>query len=138
MVPNFVPLYGVVIVLFSLLYFAFTSVTFLFVRLEIPEVGRLFRGLFNAYFRMVTVTGIVAALAFAASGRPGFTLALASLAAVAMIARPWTLRRIDSRHDACQAGDRMAIQQLRMLHWGGMVANIAVIASVVGSVPYIL
>jgi hypothetical protein len=53
MVPDFVALYAVVIVLFSLIYFLFASIPFLFVRLEVPEVSRLFRGLFNSYFWIV-------------------------------------------------------------------------------------
>jgi hypothetical protein len=47
MVPDFVLLYAVVILLFALAYFSMTAVAFLFVRLDIPEVARLFRGLFN-------------------------------------------------------------------------------------------
>ena len=60
MVPDFVPLYAVVIVLFSLIYFALASLSFLLVRLDLPDVSRLFRGLFNVYFWMVGVTGLVA------------------------------------------------------------------------------
>src|SRR5262245_23225976 len=50
MVPDFVLLYAVVIVLFPLVYFSFASIPFLFVRLDVPEVAQLFRGLFNGYF----------------------------------------------------------------------------------------
>ena len=39
MVPDFVPLYAVVIVLFSLIYFSLASISFLLVRLNIPEVS---------------------------------------------------------------------------------------------------
>jgi hypothetical protein len=69
MVSDFVALYAVVIVLFSLIYFSFASIPFSFVRLDVPEVSRLFRGLFNSYFWIVGVTGLVAAAVFAASGR---------------------------------------------------------------------
>src|SRR5882672_12894199 len=53
MVPDFVPAYAVVIVLFCLTYFSMASIAFLFVRLDVPEVSRLFRGLFAVYFWLV-------------------------------------------------------------------------------------
>lgn len=138
MVPDFVPLYAVVIVIFSLVYFGFSSIAFLFVRLEIPDVARLFRGLFNVYFWMVTATGLLAAAAFAASGRLPFMVGMVLLAAGAFAMRRWILPRIDAHRDAVQAGDGMAVRRLRAVHWGGMAANAAVLASVVSSVPYIL
>ncbi|MCC6869089.1 MAG: hypothetical protein IT522_09725 [Burkholderiales bacterium] len=138
MVPNFVPLYAVVIVLFSLLYFSFASIPFLFVRLDIPEVAQLFRGLFNAYFRMVAVTALVVTAAFAASGRPGFMAGMLLLAAGALVLRRGTLARIDAQQHACQAGDDRAMRRLRMVHWGSMTANFLVVASVCSGVPYIL
>ena len=96
MVPDFVPLYAVVIVLFSLLYFAFASIPFLFVRLDVPEVGRLFRGLFSVYFWMLSITAVVATAAFAANGRMGFTAGMLLLTAGAVTMRGWTLKRIDA------------------------------------------
>src|SRR5215470_4781418 len=59
-VPDFIPFYAMIIVLFPLAYFAMASIPFLFVRLDIPEVWRLFRGLFNVHFWMVGVTGLLA------------------------------------------------------------------------------
>ena len=138
MVPDFVPLYSIVIVLFSLIYFSFASIPFLFVPLDEPVVARLFCGLFNTYFWMVTVTGCVAALAFAASGRTAFMVSMLLLAAVAFVARRWTIKRIDAQQGACRAGDGRAMSRLRMLHWGGMAANFLVVASIASSLPCIL
>jgi hypothetical protein len=103
MVPDFVPLYAVVIVLFSLIYFSLASISFLLVRLDIPEVGRLFRGLFNVYFWMVSVTGLVATAVFAASGRMAFTAAMLLLAATAMAMRSRVLQLIDTQQTAWQS-----------------------------------
>ncbi|MCC6469856.1 MAG: hypothetical protein IT563_16150 [Alphaproteobacteria bacterium] len=138
MVPSFVAFYAVVIVLFSLLYFFFASIPFLFVRLDVPEVAQLFRGLFNAYFWMVAVTGFVATAAFAASGRIGFMAGMLLLAASALALRDRTLQRIDDQQDACRAGDGTAMRRLRVVHWSSMAANLLVVATVCSGVPYIL
>jgi len=138
MVPDFVVAYAVVIVLFCLIYFSMALIPFLFVRLDVPEVSRLFRGLFNAHFWMVGCTGIVAAAVFAASGRMAFTAGLLLLAATAMSVRSSVLQRIDTQQRAWQSGDTAAMRRLRLIHWGGMLANILVIATVGSSVPFIL
>lgn len=135
---DFVPFLSIVIVLFALVYFCFASIPFLFVRLDVPEVGRLLRGLFDAYFRIVPVTGLVATAALAASGRMAFTAVMLLLAAGALALRGWTLERIDAQQNACRTGDDTAPGRLRMMHVAGMAANILVIASVCSGVLYIL
>ena len=138
MVPNFVPLYAVIIVLFSLIYFSMASIPFLFVRLDVPEVSRLFRGLFDSYFWIVGVTGLIATAAFAASGRTALAAAMLLLAATAMAMRRMVLQRIDAQQTAWQAGDAAAMRRLRLIHWSGMLANIVIIAAVASGVPFIL
>ena len=138
MVPDFVALYAVVIVLFSLIYFSLASLSFLLVRLDIPEISQLFRGLFNVYFWMVGCTGLVATAVFAASGRTAFTAAMLLLAATAMASRRRVLQLIDTQQTASQSGDTAAMRRLRLIHWGGMLANIVILASVASSVPFIL
>ena len=138
MVPDFVALYAVVIVLFSLIYFLFASIPFLFVRLDVPEVSRLFRGLFNSYFWIVGVTGLVATAVFAASGRVAFTAEMLLLAATAMAVRGRVLQLIDAQQTAWQSGDAAAMRRMRLIHWGGMLANIAILAAVASSVPHIV
>ena len=138
MVPDFVPLYAIIIVLFSLTYFSMASLSFLFVRLDVPEVWRLFRGLFDTYFWVVGFTGLVATAAFAASGRMAFTAGMLLLAATAMAMRSTVLQRIDAQQTAWRSGDIAAMRRLRLIHWGGMLANILVIATIASSVPFIL
>jgi hypothetical protein len=138
MVPDFVALYAVVIVLFSLIYFALSSLSFLLVELDVPEVSRLFRGLFNVYFWMVGFTGLVATAVFAASGRMAFTAAMLLLAATAMTVRKRVLQLIDMEQTAWQSGDTAAMRRLRIIHCGAMLTNIAVLATVASSVRYIL
>ena len=138
MVPDFVRLFAVVIVLFSLTYFSFASIPFLFVRLDVPEVSRLFRGLFDVYFWMVGCTGLVATAVFAASGRMAFTAEMLLLAATAMAVRTWVVPRIDTQLTACKSGDAAAMRRMRLIHWGGMLANIVILAAVASSVRHIL
>ena len=138
MVPDFVALYAIVIVLFSLIYFSFASIPFLFVRLDVPEVSRLFRGLFNSYFWLVGATSLVATAVFAASGRMAFTAAMLLLAATAMAVRTWVLPLIDAQQTAWQSGDAAAMRRMRLIHWGGMLANIVILATVASSVRFIL
>jgi len=138
MVPDFVALYAVVIVLFSLIYFSFASIPFLFVRLDVPEVSRLFRGLFNSYFWIVGVTALLATAVFAASGRMAFTAAMLLLAATAIAVRRHVLARIDTQQTAWQSGDTAAMRRLRLIHWGGMLGNIVILAAVASGVSLIL
>ena len=138
MVPDFVALYAVVVVLFSLIYFSFASIPFLFVRFDVPEVSRLFRGLFNSYFWIVGCTGLVATAVFAASGRTAYTAEMLLLAATAMAVRGKVLQLIDAQQTAWQSGDPAAMRRMRLIHWGGMLTNIAILAAVASSVPHIL
>ena len=138
MVPDFVALYAVVIVLFSLIYFSFASIPFLFVPFDVPEVSRLFLGLFNSYFWIVGATSLVAMAVFAASGRVAFTAEMLLLAATAMAVRVRVVPRIDTQLTACKSGDAAAMRRMRLIHWGSMLANIVIIAAVASSVRHIL
>ena len=137
MVPDPKTLVAIVAVLFCLGYFAMASVPFLFVRLDVPEVWRLFRGLFAVYFWVVGLAGLLAALAFATSGHIVFTASMLLLAVTLVAARKAVLQRIDARQTAGRSGDVAALRQLRLIHWGAMLVNLAILASVAGSIPYI-
>jgi len=136
--PDAVPLCATVIVLFCLAYFTMASIPFLFVRLDIPEVWRLFRGLFNVYFRVVAVVALAATAAFAISGHPAVMAAMLLFAATVMVARKTVLERLDRQQTAWQSGDAAAMRRLRTIHWGAMLVNIAILATVAGTVPFIL
>jgi len=129
---------AVILVLFCFGYFAMAYIPFLFVRLDIPDVWRLFRGLFNIYFRVVAVVGVAAAAAFASSGLIAITAEMLLLAVAAIVLRSMVLERMDSEQIAGRAGDAAAMRLLRRIHWGAMLVNVAILASVAGSVPFIL
>ena len=138
MVPDFVPLYALVIVLLSMFYFCCASIPFLFVRLDVPEVSQLFRGLFNTYFWLVGGTASVATIAFAASGRLAFAAAMLLLAVASIAVRRIVVQRIDTQQTAWRSGDTTAMRRLRLIHWGGMLTNILVFATIASSVQFIL
>lgn len=137
MVPDAASLAAAVIVMVSLAYFSMASFPFVLVRLDIPEVWRLFRGLFNVHFRVIGVVGLAAAVAFATSGHILVTFAMVALAVWASALRGLVLDRMDTQQAAWQSGDVGAMRRLRAIHWGAMLANVAVLAGVVSSLSSI-
>lgn len=125
-----------VILLFPMGYFFLAAPAFLLVRLDIPQVTQLLRGMFNIQFMMMSIAGCVAALAFAASGRPLFAAIVALVAAVAFLGRRRFMDRMDAQLQARDSGDACAVRRLRKLHWTGMACNAILLVAFVGSIPY--
>lgn len=138
MVPDFLLLYAIITVLFSLAYFFLASLPFLLVRLDIPDVSRLFRGLFNVYFWMVAATGLVATTVFVLGARLGIATELLVITLVAILMRKRVLQWIDGLQILGQSGDTLAMRRLRKLHWSVMTANLAVLGMVISSLNHIL
>ena len=67
------------------------SMPFLFVRLDIPEVWRLFRGLFYYHFWILGCTAVLATALLAASGRMALTAEMVLIAATAIALRKTVL-----------------------------------------------
>jgi len=126
MVPDLAPFLAVIAVLFSLAYFAMASFPFLLVRLEIPQVWRLFRGLFDIYFKMVGVVGILAAIAFATDAHPIFAAAMLMVGGVAIASRRRVLQRMDTLYASCSSA--AGAGAIRDIHGGTMLVNVAVLA----------
>ena len=138
MTPDAVALASMVLLIFSMGFFLLSSPAFLLVRLDIPEVTQLLRGLFRSYFLMVAIAGVIATTAFALAGRLVFTIGIGLIAAFAIWARRWFLERWDAQLRARDAGDAEAVRRLRRLHWGGMLCNALELAVIVGSIPYVV
>ena len=132
-----VALAAIVILLFPMGYFFLASPAFLLVKLVIPEVTRLLRGMFNAHFLMLSVAGVIGTIAFALTGHLAFAIVTGLIAAFAIWARRWFLQEWDAQLDARDAGDAGAVRRLRRLHWGGMLCNAVLFAAVLGTIPYI-
>jgi hypothetical protein len=137
MPANAIAFIATVILLFPMGYLFLASPAFLLVRLSIPQVTMLLRGMFSVYFLMVIAAGLLATVAFAATAHPLGALALALLTGFAFIERRWFLGRMDRELQARDAGDAQAPRRLRLLHLGGMAVNALLLAAVAASVPLI-
>jgi hypothetical protein len=137
MTPDGVALAAIVILLFPMGYFFLASPAFLLVKLDIPPVTQLLRGMFNAHFLMTSIAGVIGTLVFAATGRVGFAIVIGLITAFAVWSRRWFLRQWDVQLNARDAGDADAVGRLRRLHWGGMLSNAVQLVAVVGSIPYV-
>lgn len=128
---------AIVILLFPIGYFFLASPAFLLVKLDIPPVTQLLRGMFNIHFLMTGTAAIIGTVTFALTGRPVFAIAVASIAAFAVWARGWFLREWDTHLSARDAGDATAVRRLRRLHWNGMLCNAVLLIAIVASIPYV-
>ena len=138
MTSDAVALAATIILLFPMGFFLLSSPAFLLVKLDIPEVTQLLRGLFNAYFLMMSIAGVIGTVTYAVAGRPVFAIGIGLIAAFAVWARGWFLRQMDAQLRARDAGDSDAVRRLRRLHWGGMLSNAVQLAAIVGSIPYVM
>lgn len=137
MTANGAALAAAVILLFPMGYFFLASPAFLLVKLDIPQVTQLLRGMFDIQFVMIAVTGVVGTLAFALAGRPAFAIAAALIAAGALLGRRRFMGVMDAELGARDAGDADAVRRLRRLHWVGMLCNAVLLAGLVSSLPYV-
>jgi hypothetical protein len=137
MMPDPVVLFATVILLVPMGYFLLAAPAFLLVRLDIPPVTQLLRGMFNVYFLVLAIAGVIGTVAFAVEGRLAVAIGVGLIAAFAASSRRWFLRQMDARLSDRDAGDADAVGRLRRLHWGGMLSNAVQLAAVVASIPYI-
>jgi len=86
----------------------------------------------------LAIAGVIGTVAFAVEGRLVATVGVAVIAAFAVVARRWFLRRMDADLNARDAGDPEAVRRLRRLHWGGMLCNAVELVTIVSSIPYIV
>lgn len=106
-------------------------------KLDIPPVARLFRGMVHGYFVALAIGGVIGAAGLGFAGRPTFFMAL-GVVVFAVLARPWFLRRIDAQLEPELAGAGDVASRLRRLHVAGMLVNAAQFAAVAGTIPYIM
>jgi hypothetical protein len=136
MTLNGFALAAMVIMLFPMGYFFLAAPAFLFVRLDIPQVTQLLRGMFDIQFVMISVTGVIGTLAFALAGRPLFAVVIGAVTALAFLGRRRFMGRMDAQLSARDSGDACAVRRLRRLHWAGMACNAVLLLALVGSIPF--
>jgi hypothetical protein len=135
--PDNVALFATIILLLPMIYFLLAAPAFLLVRLDIPPVALLLRGMFSGYFLTLAIAGVIGTIAVAVVGRVFLAIGIGLIAAFAASSRRWFLRQMDARLSDRDAGDTDAVRRLRRLHWGGMLSNAVQLAAVVASIPYI-
>jgi hypothetical protein len=134
MTPDNVALFATIILVLPMIYFLLAAPAFLLVRLDIPAVAQLLRGMFNGYFLTLAIASAIGTIAVAADGRLFLAVGIGLIAALAVSLRRWFLRQMDAR---LGDGDADAVRGLRRLHWGGMLSNAFQLAAVVACIPYI-
>lgn len=137
MSPDVAASFGLVIMMAPMAYFLLASPSFLFVKLDIPPVAQLLRGMFHGYFIALAIAGVVGTVGLAAAGRMAFLIGM-GVVAFAVLARRWFLHRIDAQLGTRPAGDGGMARRLRRLHVAGMLCNAAQFVVVVGCIPYIM
>ena len=137
MTSNAAALAATIILLFPMGYFFLAAPAFLLVKLDIPQVTQLLRGMFNVQFVMMSIAGAIGTLAFAAAGHPAFAVAVGLVAASAILGRRWFIGKMDAQLSARDAGDAQAVRRLRRLHWAGMLCNAVLLVAFLGSLPYV-
>jgi len=135
MSPDVAASFALVIMMAPMAYFLLASPSFLFVKLDIPPVAKLLRGMFHGYFIALAIAGVVGTVGLAMAGRTAFLIGI-GVVAFAVLARRWFLRRIDAQLGPEPAGG-MA-HGLRRLHVAGMLCNAIQFVLVVGCIPYIM
>lgn len=137
MTPDAVAIAVMVILLFPMGYFTLASPAFLLVRLDVQPVAQLLRGMFNAHFLVMRVSGVIGTLAFLVDGRLAAATGVGLLTALAIGGRRWFMQRMDDQLSATDAGDTEAPHRLRRLHWSGMLCNAVLLVALVTSIPYV-
>ena len=112
--PDPVVLFACVILLVPMGYFLLAAPAFLLVKLDIPSVTQLLRGMFNAYFLAMTIAGAIGTLAFALEGRLAVALGIALIAAFAVSAR-----RAQHTRAGCAWRHQARTRPARRRRWSG-------------------
>lgn len=137
MTPEAAAILALVSVIFPTAYFFLTSPAFLLVKLDVREVALLMRAHFHGYFVWLVAGAAFSSVAFAFSGRALFMAATDFVSALSYFIRRWFLVQIDRGIDALGSEGRIASNQLRGLHQGGMALNLIQLVLFASAIPQI-
>src|SRR2546423_13427502 len=104
MMPDNVALFATIILLLPMFYFLLAAPAFLLVKLDIPPVALLLRGMFSGYFLTLAIAGAIGMMAVAVTGRLILAVGIGLIAAFAVLSRRWFLRQMDARLNDRDAG----------------------------------
>src|SRR6266700_7111005 len=97
MTPDNAALFATIIVLLPMIYFLLAAPAFLLVKLDIPPVALLLRGMFSGYFLTLAIAGAIGTIAVAVAGRLVLAIGIGLIAAFAASSRRWFMRQMDAR-----------------------------------------
>jgi len=80
------------------------------VQLSWGDAGGYPLPMFNGYFLVVGMAGLIAVVLFAAAGRPVLAVGAIAIAGVAIAVRGWLLQRMDAGVQARDAGAPLAVR----------------------------
>lgn len=136
--PDSVALVATIILLLPMIYFFLASPAFLMVKLDIPSVALLLRGMFSGYLMAAAIAAGIGAVAFVLEGRLILAVFFALMSVFAWWSRGWFLRQFDAQIRDRDAGIADAVRRLRRLHVGGMLSNAVQLGVFVLCIPYIV
>ena len=112
-------------------FFMMGSLPLLILKHDTPVDARFIRSLFALYYAAVMVTGGIAAVAYALTGRPVFALGMAAVALLAVLLRRVIVGRMDALRATMTPDDAPGIAGFRRLHIRGMLINVVQLGVVV-------
>ena len=115
------------------IYSIMGSVPLLVLKHDTPMDSRFIRGFFNTYYLVATCVAGAAAASYALVGRPALAIGGAVVAVVASVLRKLIVTRMDSIRARLRPDDGDAIKGFRQVHIAAVMANLAQLVLIVGS-----
>lgn len=115
------------------IYSIMGSVPLLVLKHDTPMDARFIRGFFNTYYLVATVIACAAAASYALVGRPALAIGGAAIALFVTVLRRVVIARMDYIRTSLQPNDGKAIRGFRQMHVAAVVANLAQLVVIVGS-----
>src|SRR2546421_5466696 len=126
----FLALAATVLLLCAMGFFLLGTPPLLLLKYDVPNNASFMRGLFNIYFIAVTLMAALASASYALAGQPAYSIGMGCVAAFALAARWFIVRRMDTLRPTMTPSDRVAIRKFRRMHMAGMLINGVQLAAV--------
>jgi hypothetical protein len=138
MFANAAPFATIVILLVWMGFFMLGSLPLLILKHDTPLDARFIRGLFDVYYKAVTVVAALGVAAHALVQRPVITLAMAGIGVIALASRRVIVGHMDRLRARLVASDAAGIRSFRRWHVLGMALNAVQLSAICASLPFVL
>jgi hypothetical protein len=112
-------------------YFILGGLPLLILQHDTPVDARFVRSFFNVYYKAAMVAAVGACISFALWGRPGFALACALLAVVAVALRRVLLPLMQQHEADIQRAGASAVDRFRRVHGAALLFNVGQLVAIV-------